>query len=185
MRRGPGRAAPLPHCPVPLSPLTTPLPLALSILGMHLFGCKFSLKTDTGDTVPDRKNFDSLLWAIVTVFQVKHGWGLSPIYTWLERSHSLLECVSWAMRGSSHSRDSDCALGWRARVRSGAELLSQGADSVSQVGLAPYPPTSSQPGVGGPTLPCSSRSSPRKTGMSCSTTAWPPPPPGLPSTLWP
>ncbi|XP_070341377.1 voltage-dependent T-type calcium channel subunit alpha-1H isoform X1 [Equus asinus] len=41
-----------------------------SILGMHLFGCKFSLKTDTGDTVPDRKNFDSLLWAIVTVFQI-------------------------------------------------------------------------------------------------------------------
>lgn len=41
-----------------------------SILGMHIFGCKFSLRTDTGDTVPDRKNFDSLLWAIVTVFQV-------------------------------------------------------------------------------------------------------------------
>ncbi|NXA04234.1 CAC1H protein, partial [Sapayoa aenigma] len=41
-----------------------------SILGMHLFGCKFSLKTDTGDTVPDRKNFDTLLWAIVTVFQI-------------------------------------------------------------------------------------------------------------------
>ncbi|KAM3864225.1 LOW QUALITY PROTEIN: voltage-dependent T-type calcium channel subunit alpha-1I-like [Diretmus argenteus] len=41
-----------------------------SILGMHIFGCKFSLKTDAGDTVPDRKNFDSLLWAIVTVFQI-------------------------------------------------------------------------------------------------------------------
>ncbi|XP_053132595.1 voltage-dependent T-type calcium channel subunit alpha-1H isoform X3 [Hemicordylus capensis] len=41
-----------------------------SILGMHLFGCKFGLKTDSGDTVPDRKNFDSLLWAIVTVFQI-------------------------------------------------------------------------------------------------------------------
>ncbi|KAK2499821.1 hypothetical protein MC885_006553, partial [Smutsia gigantea] len=41
-----------------------------SILGMHIFGCKFSLRTDTGDTVPDRKNFDSLLWAIVTVFQI-------------------------------------------------------------------------------------------------------------------
>ncbi|CAL1588979.1 unnamed protein product [Knipowitschia caucasica] len=41
-----------------------------SILGMHLFGCKFSLQTDTGDTIPDRKNFDSLLWAIVTVFQI-------------------------------------------------------------------------------------------------------------------
>ncbi|XP_064414921.1 voltage-dependent T-type calcium channel subunit alpha-1H [Latimeria chalumnae] len=41
-----------------------------SILGMHLFGCKFCLKTETGDTIPDRKNFDSLLWAIVTVFQI-------------------------------------------------------------------------------------------------------------------
>ncbi|KAK2833664.1 hypothetical protein Q5P01_017553 [Channa striata] len=41
-----------------------------SILGMHLFGCKFSLRTDNGDTIPDRKNFDSLLWAIVTVFQI-------------------------------------------------------------------------------------------------------------------
>ncbi|KAM9843980.1 voltage-dependent T-type calcium channel subunit alpha-1I-like [Aulostomus maculatus] len=41
-----------------------------SILGMHIFGCKFSLKNNAGDTVPDRKNFDSLLWAIVTVFQI-------------------------------------------------------------------------------------------------------------------
>nr|XP_015215842.1 PREDICTED: voltage-dependent T-type calcium channel subunit alpha-1H isoform X3 [Lepisosteus oculatus]XP_015215843.1 PREDICTED: voltage-dependent T-type calcium channel subunit alpha-1H isoform X3 [Lepisosteus oculatus]XP_015215844.1 PREDICTED: voltage-dependent T-type calcium channel subunit alpha-1H isoform X3 [Lepisosteus oculatus]XP_015215845.1 PREDICTED: voltage-dependent T-type calcium channel subunit alpha-1H isoform X3 [Lepisosteus oculatus]XP_015215846.1 PREDICTED: voltage-dependent len=41
-----------------------------SILGMHLFGCKFSLTTENGDTIPDRKNFDSLLWAIVTVFQI-------------------------------------------------------------------------------------------------------------------
>lgn len=71
--------------------LSTP---PLSILGMHLFGCKFSLKTDTGDTIPDRKNFDSLLWAIVTVFQVQlgrpspavHGWSLeghSPARSWL------------------------------------------------------------------------------------------------------
>ncbi|XP_076122841.1 voltage-dependent T-type calcium channel subunit alpha-1H [Alosa pseudoharengus] len=41
-----------------------------SILGMHLFGCKFSTTTENGDTIPDRKNFDSLLWAIVTVFQI-------------------------------------------------------------------------------------------------------------------
>ncbi|XP_039643852.1 voltage-dependent T-type calcium channel subunit alpha-1G isoform X9 [Perca fluviatilis] len=40
-----------------------------SILGMHLFGCKFGCEAD-GDTLPDRKNFDSLLWAIVTVFQI-------------------------------------------------------------------------------------------------------------------
>lgn len=44
--------------------------LSTSILGMHLFGCKFSFRTESGDTIPDRKNFDSLLWAIVTVFQV-------------------------------------------------------------------------------------------------------------------
>ena len=40
-----------------------------SILGMNLFGCKFC-DPDTG--VCDRKNFDSLLWATVTVFQVSH-----------------------------------------------------------------------------------------------------------------
>ncbi|XP_071968470.1 voltage-dependent T-type calcium channel subunit alpha-1G isoform X7 [Engystomops pustulosus] len=40
-----------------------------SILGMHLFGCKFASEKD-GDTLPDRKNFDSLLWATVTVFQI-------------------------------------------------------------------------------------------------------------------
>lgn len=38
---------------------------------MHLFGCKFSVQMKNGDTIPDRKNFDSLLWAIVTVFQVR------------------------------------------------------------------------------------------------------------------
>ncbi|KAA0725121.1 Voltage-dependent T-type calcium channel subunit alpha-1G [Triplophysa tibetana] len=36
------------------------------ILGMHLFGCKFGSERD-GDTLPDRKNFDTLLWAIVTI----------------------------------------------------------------------------------------------------------------------
>lgn len=45
-----------------------------SILGMNLFGCKFcSGKNDgtgTTDVACDRKNFDSLLWALVTVFQV-------------------------------------------------------------------------------------------------------------------
>ncbi|XP_040295213.1 voltage-dependent T-type calcium channel subunit alpha-1H isoform X3 [Bufo bufo] len=44
--------------------------VVISILGMHLFGCKFTLRTDNGDTITDRKNFDSLLWAIVTVFQI-------------------------------------------------------------------------------------------------------------------
>ena len=50
--------------------MMTAFPYFHSILGMHLFGCKFSLKMENGDTIPDRKNFDTLLWAIVTVFQV-------------------------------------------------------------------------------------------------------------------
>ncbi|XP_065341308.1 voltage-dependent T-type calcium channel subunit alpha-1G-like isoform X4 [Cloeon dipterum] len=41
-----------------------------SILGMNLFGCKFCNKADDGSVSCDRKNFDSLLWAIVTVFQI-------------------------------------------------------------------------------------------------------------------
>lgn len=40
-----------------------------SVLGMHLFGCKFCEEIGE-ETVCDRKNFDSLLWAIVTVFQI-------------------------------------------------------------------------------------------------------------------
>ncbi|XP_038064371.1 voltage-dependent T-type calcium channel subunit alpha-1I-like isoform X5 [Patiria miniata] len=40
-----------------------------SILGMHLFGCNFCRYVD-GEQVCDRKNFDSLLWALVTVFQI-------------------------------------------------------------------------------------------------------------------
>ncbi|XP_034671028.1 uncharacterized protein LOC117902498 isoform X5 [Drosophila subobscura] len=40
-----------------------------SILGMNLFGCKFCEKVN-GEMICDRKNFDSLLWALVTVFQI-------------------------------------------------------------------------------------------------------------------
>ena len=43
-----------------------------SILGMNLFGCKFCDYNEDGEKVfCDRKNFDSLLWATVTVFQVQ------------------------------------------------------------------------------------------------------------------
>ncbi|XP_024872842.1 voltage-dependent T-type calcium channel subunit alpha-1G isoform X2 [Temnothorax curvispinosus] len=42
-----------------------------SILGMNLFGCKFcETMKGSSDVECDRKNFDSLLWAIVTVFQI-------------------------------------------------------------------------------------------------------------------
>ncbi|XP_063608556.1 voltage-dependent T-type calcium channel subunit alpha-1G-like, partial [Penaeus indicus] len=41
-----------------------------SILGMNLFGCKFCKKGSDNSTTCDRKNFDSLLWASITVFQI-------------------------------------------------------------------------------------------------------------------
>jgi len=41
-----------------------------SILGMHLFGCKFCAPALVGTKACGRKNFDTLLWAIITVFQV-------------------------------------------------------------------------------------------------------------------
>uniref|UniRef100_A0A8C5PV78 Calcium voltage-gated channel subunit alpha1 H n=1 Tax=Leptobrachium leishanense TaxID=445787 RepID=A0A8C5PV78_9ANUR len=61
-----------------------------SILGMHLFGCKFTQKTDTGDTITDRKNFDSLLWAIVTVFQIltQEDWNM-VLYNGMASTSSL------------------------------------------------------------------------------------------------
>ncbi|CAL1528277.1 unnamed protein product, partial [Lymnaea stagnalis] len=48
-----------------------------SILGMNLFGCKFCTCLDGGFRKCDRKNFDSLLWALITVFQVSHILGMS------------------------------------------------------------------------------------------------------------
>ncbi|KAM7412341.1 hypothetical protein PAMA_022023 [Pampus argenteus] len=52
--------------------------IIISLLGMYLFGCKFSFKTVDGDTIIDRKNFDSLLWSMVTVFQIltEEDWNL-------------------------------------------------------------------------------------------------------------
>ena len=47
--------------------LTSP---SSSILGMNLFGCKFCKITPNGVRRCNRKNFDSLLWATITVFQV-------------------------------------------------------------------------------------------------------------------
>ncbi|XP_042350709.1 voltage-dependent T-type calcium channel subunit alpha-1H-like [Plectropomus leopardus] len=49
-----------------------------SILGMYLFGGKFDFKTRHEDTVTDRKNFDTLLWSMVTVFQLltQEDWNL-------------------------------------------------------------------------------------------------------------
>lgn len=41
-----------------------------SILGMQLFGGKFSFITQKGETITHRKNFDTLLSSTVTVFQV-------------------------------------------------------------------------------------------------------------------
>lgn len=41
-----------------------------SILGMNLFGCKFCHFEESGERRCERKNFDTLLWSTITVFQV-------------------------------------------------------------------------------------------------------------------
>ena len=50
-----------------------------SILGMNLFGCKFCEVLPDGSHKCWRKNFDSLLWAIITVFQVTSRWDLDHV----------------------------------------------------------------------------------------------------------
>ncbi|XP_026208676.1 voltage-dependent T-type calcium channel subunit alpha-1I-like isoform X2 [Anabas testudineus] len=44
-----------------------------SLIGMHLFGCKFKFKTPNGEIIPDRKNFNSLLWAMILTLE---NWNL-------------------------------------------------------------------------------------------------------------
>ena len=50
-----------------------------SILGMNLFGCKFCETLPDGSERCDRKNFNSLLWSLVTVFQIltQEDWNVS------------------------------------------------------------------------------------------------------------
>ncbi|ESO07430.1 hypothetical protein HELRODRAFT_170765 [Helobdella robusta] len=62
-----------------------------SILGMNLFGCKFcDVNPITGEKQCWRKNFDSLLWATVTVFQIltQEDWN-EVLYMGMSRTHSL------------------------------------------------------------------------------------------------
>jgi hypothetical protein len=60
-----------------------------SILGMNLFGCKFCLKLSNNTKVCERKNFDSLLWAIITVFQVltQEDWN-EVLYNGMDKTSS-------------------------------------------------------------------------------------------------
>lgn len=41
-----------------------------AILGMNIFGGKFAFQNRVGNMVTSRSNFDTFLWAMVTVFQV-------------------------------------------------------------------------------------------------------------------
>ncbi|XP_027130878.1 voltage-dependent T-type calcium channel subunit alpha-1I-like [Larimichthys crocea] len=44
--------------------------MVFSVLDMQLFWNRFSFQTKNGVTVADRKNFDTILWSMVTVFQI-------------------------------------------------------------------------------------------------------------------
>ncbi len=56
---------------------------------MNLFGCKFCQKEPDGSRRCERKNFDSLLWATITVFQVltQEDWN-EVLYSGMERTSS-------------------------------------------------------------------------------------------------
>uniref|UniRef100_A0A672LQ10 Voltage-dependent T-type calcium channel subunit alpha-1I-like n=1 Tax=Sinocyclocheilus grahami TaxID=75366 RepID=A0A672LQ10_SINGR len=109
-----------------------------SILGMHIFGCKFSLRTEAGDTVPDRKNFDSLLWAIVTVFQIltQEDWNMvlynGMISTLTPNGHLDLAPAPNA-RGLYPSERLSFALGSRK-----SSVTSLGRASLEQTALVSY-----------------------------------------------
>jgi len=51
---------------------------AFAILGMNLFGGKFEFPNKEGKSVTSRSNFDSFLWAMVSVFQIltQENWNL-------------------------------------------------------------------------------------------------------------
>lgn len=75
-----------------------------SILGMNLFGCKFCDKTDgDDDTQCDRKNFDSLLWALVTVFQVKmQNWIIFNNYNYIIHTYTRKPKTKPKQRQNTH-----------------------------------------------------------------------------------
>ena len=63
-----------------------------SILGMNLFGCKFCETLPDGTERCDRKNFNSLLWSLVTVFQIltQEDWNVSTEWTELRDAYDQL-----------------------------------------------------------------------------------------------
>ncbi|XP_040894614.1 voltage-dependent T-type calcium channel subunit alpha-1H-like [Toxotes jaculatrix] len=62
----------------PLCRLLLFLTLIFSVIGMCLFGGKFNCHTQDESSINERKNFDSLLWSMVTVFQIltEEDWNL-------------------------------------------------------------------------------------------------------------
>ena len=56
---------------------------------MNLFGCKFCSKQNDGVQRCERKNFDSLLWATITVFQIltQEDWN-EVLYSGMDRTSS-------------------------------------------------------------------------------------------------
>ncbi|XP_063733054.1 voltage-dependent T-type calcium channel subunit alpha-1I-like [Eleginops maclovinus] len=130
-----------------------------SILGMHLFGGKFVFKDPQGDIIIERKNFDTLLWSMVTVFQIltHEDWNLvlynamtatSP-YTFLYffaiillGKHVLLNILvgivvqSFQAKGSSDS-DQDSSFSGDDVSHSPTSLTSENDPSRSNQDLPP------------------------------------------------
>ena len=78
-----------------------------SILGMNLFGCKFCERDEDGLKMNcDRKNFDSLLWATVTVFQVSSNTVYPASYALLNLGAFSKELFSLSQKAVFCSKES-------------------------------------------------------------------------------
>ena len=78
-----------------------------SILGMNLFGCKFCERDADGLKMNcDRKNFDSLLWATVTVFQVSSNTVYPSSYALLNLGAFSKELFSLSQKAVFCSKES-------------------------------------------------------------------------------
>ena len=91
---------------------------------MNLFGCKFCFKQDGGFVQSDRKNLDSLLWALVAVFEVCYSLSLSLSYYSIPRR--LLAIIA-----SSIPSVSSCCLSCRScRVTDPSTRASLAAEGI-------------------------------------------------------
>ena len=94
---------------------------------MNLFGCKFCDRDAQGNKMfCDRKNFDSLLWATVTVFQVC----ITFFDVLFLIAFDVDLCISFSVLDSYARRLEHCVVPWYAKDKSLGSPLFCGLDDL-------------------------------------------------------